>query len=329
MANRKAGASENARILVTGGAGFLGSFVLEELARAGYRNIIAPRSSEYDLRKPQAIARLMRETRPQVIIHLAAVVGGIGANRENAGRFFYENLIMGVELMEQARLDGVEKFVAVGTVCAYPKFTPVPFREDDLWSGYPEETNAPYGLAKKMLLVQAQAYRQQYGFNAIYLLPVNLYGPRDTFDPARSHVIPALIKKCVDAIDSGAPRIEVWGTGSASREFLYVEDCARAIVLAARHYDGGEPVNLGAGREITIRDLVGLVARLTGFRGEIVWDPSKPDGQPRRCLDVSRAEHEFGFRAATDFEEGLRRTIQWYLELRRAGAKPGVASVSA
>jgi GDP-L-fucose synthase len=329
MADRKAGASEDSRILVTGGAGFLGSFVLEELARSGYRNIIAPRSSEYDLRKPQAIASLMREARPQVIIHLAAVVGGIGANRENAGRFFYENLIMGVELMEQARRDGVKKFVAVGTVCAYPKFTPVPFREDDLWIGYPEETNAPYGLAKKMLLVQAQAYRQQYGFNAIYLLPVNLYGPRDTFDPARSHVIPALIKKCVDAIDSGAPRIEVWGTGSASREFLYVEDCARAIVLAARHYDGGEPVNLGAGREITIRDLVGLVARLTGFRGEIVWDPSKPDGQPRRCLDVSRAEHEFGFRATTDFEEGLRRTIQWHLELRRAGAKPGVASVSA
>src|ERR1700687_3451073 len=329
MGNRKAGASENARILVTGGAGFLGSFVLEELARAGYRNIIAPRSSEYDLRKPQAIARLMRETRPQVIIHLAAVVGGIGANRENAGRFFYENLIMGVELMEQARRDGGKKFGAVGTVCAYPKITPVPFREDDLWIGYPEETNAPYGLAKKMLLVQAQAYRQQYGFNAIYLLPVNLYGPRDTFDPARSHVIPALIKKCVDAIDSGAPRIEGWGTGSGRRAFLRVEDCARAIVLAARHYDGGEPVNLGAGREITIRDLVGLVARLTGFRGEIVWDPSKPDGQPRRCLDVSRAEHEFGFRAATDFEEGLRRTIQWYLEVRRAGAKPGVASVSA
>ena len=240
---------------------------------------------------------LIRDARPQTIIHLAAVVGGIGANRENAGRFFYENLIMGVELMEQARLCGVEKFVAVGTVCAYPKFTPVPFREDDLWIGYPEETNAPYGLAKKMLLVQAQAYRQQYGFNAIYLLPVNLYGPRDTFDPARSHVIPALIKKCVDAIESGAPRIEVWGTGSASREFLYVEDCARAIVLAAQHYNGGEPVNLGAGREITIRDLVGLIARLTGFDGEIVWDPSKPDGQPRRCLDVSRARAGIQFQS--------------------------------
>ena len=256
MADRKAQASEDTRILVTGGAGFLGSFVIEEMARTGFRNIAAPRSSEYDLREPQAIARLMRDVRPQTIIHLAAVVGGIGANRENAGRFFYENLIMGVELMEQARLGGVEKFVAVGTVCAYPKFTPVPFREDDLWTGYPEETNAPYGLAKKMLLVQAQAYRQQYGFNAIYLLPVNLYGPRDTFHPARSHVIPALIKKCIDAIESGAPRIEVWGTGSASREFLYVEDCARAIVLATRHYNGAEPVNLGAGREITIRDLV-------------------------------------------------------------------------
>ena len=329
MADRKAQASQDTRILVTGGAGFLGSFVIEELARAGFRNITAPRSSEYDLRQPQAIASLMRDVRPQTIIHLAAVVGGIGANRENAGRFFYENLIMGVELMEQARLGGVEKFVAVGTVCAYPKFTPVPFREDDLWTGYPEETNAPYGLAKKMLLVQAQAYRQQYGFNAIYLLPVNLYGPRDTFDPARSHVIPALIKKCVDAIESGAPRIEVWGTGSASREFLYVEDCARAIVLATRHYNGAEPVNLGAGREITIRDLVTLVARLTGFRGEIVWDPSKPDGQPRRCLDVSRAEREFNFRAITDFEEGLRRTIQWYLAERRGGAKPGAAAAPA
>jgi len=249
------------------------------------------------------------------------VVGGIGANRENAGRFFYENLIMGVELMEQARVHQVEKFVAVGTVCAYPKFTPVPFREDDLWIGYPEETNAPYGLAKKMLLVQALAYRQQYGFNAIYLLPVNLYGPRDAFDPSRSHVIPALIKKCMDAVETKAQRIDVWGTGSASREFLYVEDCARAIVMAARHYNGADPVNLGAGREITIRDLTSLIARLTGFRGEIVWDPSKPDGQPRRCLDVSRAEREFNFRAETDFEEGLRRTIRWYAEFRRSQSK--------
>jgi GDP-L-fucose synthase len=329
MADRSAGYPREARILVSGGAGFLGSFVVEELKRTGFGNIIAPRSSEFDLRQPQAIKALIRLARPQMIIHLAAVVGGIGANRENAGRFFYENLIMGVELMEQARLGGVDKFVAIGTVCAYPKFTPVPFREDDLWIGYPEETNAPYGLAKKMLLVQAQAYRQQYGFNAIYLLPVNLYGPRDTFDPARSHVIPALIKKCVDAIESSAPRIEVWGTGSASREFLYVEDCARAIVLAASHYNGEEPVNLGAGREITIRDLAGLIARLTGFKGDIVWDPSKPDGQPRRCLDVSRAAREFNFKAATDFEEGLRRTIQWYVEARRAEAKSGVAAASA
>jgi GDP-L-fucose synthase len=328
MTPRQTEPGPGTRILVTGGAGFLGSFLLEELARAGFRNIAAPRARDYDLRKPRQIANLMREVRPQMIIHLAAVVGGIGANRESAGRFFYENLIMGVELMEQARLGGVEKFVALGTVCAYPKFTPVPFREEDLWIGYPEETNAPYGLAKKMLLVQAQAYRQQYGFNAIYLLPVNLYGPRDTFDPARSHVIPALIKKCVDAIESNASRIEVWGTGSASREFLYVEDCARAIVLAARHYNGAEPVNLGAGREITIRELVTLIAQLTGFRGEVVWDPSKPDGQPRRCLDVSRAEREFNFRAATDFEEGLRRTIKWYVETRRSGGKARRAAVA-
>src|SRR5580658_736077 len=316
MANRKAQASKDTRILVTGGAGFLGSFVIEELARTGFRNIAAPRSSEYDLREPQSIASLMREARPQTILHLAAVVGGIGANRENAGRFFYENLIMGVEMMEQARLGGVEKFVAVGTVCAYPKFTPVPFKEDDLWSGYPEETNAPYGLAKKMLLVQAQAYREQYGFNAIYLLPVNLYGPRDSFDPAKSHVIPALIKKFLDAIATGAPRIEVWGTGAASREFLFVEDCARAVLLATQRYDKPEPVNLGAGIEIRIRDLATQIARLTGFKGEIAWDSDQPDGQPRRRLDVSRAEREFGFRASTDFESGLRRTIDWFLESR-------------
>ena len=257
--------------------------------------------------------------RPQIVIHLAAVVGGIGANRENPGSFFYENLVMGVELMEQARLHGVEKFVCAGTVCAYPKFTPVPFKEDDLWDGYPEETNAPYGLAKKMLLVQAQAYRQQYGFNAIYMLPVNLYGPRDSFDPAKSHVIPALIKKCVDAIENGSRQIEIWGTGEASREFLFVEDCARAIVMAAERYDNPEPVNVGAGREIKIRDLVELIAELTGFRGQTVWAPSKPDGQPRRCLDITRAQREFGFRATTDFEEGLRRTIEWYARARRAG----------
>src|SRR5271154_4428199 len=317
------------RVAVTGGAGFLGGHVVAELRRAGCAEVFVPRSRDYDLRRADAVAKMYADARPDVVIHLAATVGGIGANRENPGRFFYDNLTMGVELMEQARLRGVSKFVAVGTVCAYPKFTPVPFNEDDLWNGYPEETNAPYGLAKKMLLVQAQAYRQQYGFNAIYLLPVNLYGPRDSFDPAKSHVIPALIKKCLDAVENDAPWIEVWGTGSASREFLYVEDCARAIVLATQHYNGAEPVNLGAGREITIRDLVALIARLTGFNGEILWDPSKPDGQPRRSLDVSRATREFNFRAVTDFEGGLRRTIQWYLEARRTGAKSGAEAVSA
>jgi len=306
------------RIVVTGGAGFLGSHLVEQLQGMGCRDIFVPRSGQYDLRTPEAVARLYRAARPEVIIHLAAVVGGIGANRENPGSFFYDNLLMGVELMEQARRQGVEKFVAIGTVCAYPKFTPVPFKEDDLWNGYPEETNAPYGLAKKMLLVQAQAYRQQYGLNAIYLLPVNLYGPRDSSDPAKSHVIPALIKKCVDAIEKNQSRVEVWGTGQASREFLYVEDCARAIALAAERYDKPKPVNLGAGREITIRKLVSLIAELTGFRGEILWDGSKPDGQPRRCLDVSRAEREFGFRATTDFTDGLRKTIEWYREARRA-----------
>ncbi len=307
------------RVLVTGGRGFLGSHVVEELRRRGYRDVFAPGSREYDLTKTDAAVRIVGDTRPDVIIHLAAVVGGIGANRENPGRFFYENLMMGAELMEQARLHGVGKFVAVGTVCAYPKFTPVPFKEDDLWNGYPEETNAPYGLAKKMLLVQGQAYRQQYGFNSIYLLPVNLYGPRDSFDPAKSHVIPALIKKCVDAIEAGADAIEVWGTGSASREFLYVEDCARAIVLAMERYEKPDPVNVGAGREIKVKDLVELIARLTGFAGKIVWDATKPDGQPRRCLDVSRAERELGFRATTDFVEGLRKTIEWYREQRAAG----------
>jgi GDP-L-fucose synthase len=304
------------RILVTGGAGFLGSHVAAELARRGCGQVFVPRSRDYDLRNPAAIARLLADSRPQLVIHLAAVVGGIGANRENPGRFFYENLIMGAELMEQARRLGIEKFVAIGTVCSYPKHTPVPFREEDMWRGYPEETNAPYGLAKKMLLVQAQAYRQQYGLNAIYLMPVNLYGPGDSFDPAHSHVIPALIRKCAEAVERGARRIEVWGTGQASREFLYVADCARAIVLATERYNGEAPVNLGSGKEISIRDLTALIAGLTGFRGEIVWDGSKPDGQPRRCLDVSRAEREFGFSASTDFVAGLRATINWYCEHR-------------
>ncbi len=313
------------RITVTGGAGFLGSHVVERLRAAGCENVFVPRSREYDLRREEGVRRLYDRARPELVIHLAAVVGGIGANRENPGRFFHDNLVMGAELMEQARRRGVEKFVAVGTVCAYPKFAPVPFREDDLWNGYPEETNAPYGLAKKMLLVQAQAYRQQYGFNAIYLLPVNLYGPRDSFDPAKSHVIPALIKKCVDAIDQGARQIEVWGSGAATREFLYVADCAEAIVLAAERYDGVAPVNLGAGREIRIRELAERIADLTGFRGTIVWDASKPDGQPRRCLDVSRAEKEFGFRATTDFVAGLRETIRWYRAHCAASAPKGLS----
>ena len=300
------------RIVITGGAGFLGRYVVEELHRINCGNLFVPRSRDYDLRKPAQVRRMYDDAKPDVVIHLAAVVGGIGANRENPGRFFYENLVMGVELMEQARLRGVEKFVAIGTVCAYPKFTPVPFKEDDLWNGYPEETNAPYGLAKKMLLVQAQACRQQYGLNAIYLLPVNLYGPWDSFDAARSHVIPALIRKCVEAVKSRSASVEVWGTGAASREFLYVQDCARGIVLATQHYDKELPVNLGAGREIKIRALAQLIAGLTGFNGKIIWDATKPDGQPRRVLDVSRAEREFGFRATTDFRTGLERTIEWY-----------------
>ena len=278
---------------------------------------VVPRSREHDLRREPDITRLLATARPDVIIHLAAVVGGIGANRDNPGRFFYDNLIMGAQLMEGARQAGVAKFVAIGTVCSYPKFAPVPFRETDLWNGYPEETNAPYGLAKKMLLVQAQAYREQYGFNAIFLLPVNLYGPRDNFDPQTSHVIPALIRKCVDAVQTRAPEIVVWGTGRATREFLYVEDAAEAIVLAAEGYDGPEPVNLGTGNEISIQDLVGLIARQTGFTGRIVWDAAKPDGQPRRMLDTARAAEYFGFVAKTSFEEGLRKTIDWYRSSRQ------------
>jgi GDP-L-fucose synthase len=271
-----------------------------------------PLVEDYDLRKLSDIDRALADGKPDLIIHLAAIVGGIGANRENPGRFFYDNSIMGIQLIEQARQTGVAKFVVIGTVCAYPKFTPVPFHEEDLWNGYPEETNAPYGLAKKMLLVQAQAYRDQYGFNAIYLLPVNLYGPGDNFNPESSHVIPALIKKCIDARESGESFIEAWGTGSASREFLYVDDAARGIVLAAERYDGRDPINLGVGSEITIRDLLELIARLTGFSGEIRWDHSKPDGQPRRALDTSRAREAFGFTAGTSFEDGLRATIEWY-----------------
>lgn len=305
------------RVTVTGGGGFLGSAVVRRLQRAGARGVFVPRSRDYDLRTRDGIGRALVDGRPDLVIHLAAVVGGIGANRENPGRFFYENAIMGIELMEQSRLAGVGKFVQVGTVCSYPKFTPVPFREEDIWNGYPEETNAPYGLAKKMLLVQAQAYRQQYGFNAIYLIPVNLYGPGDNFDPGSSHVIPALIKKCVDARERGDDHIDVWGTGSASREFLYVEDAAEGIVLGAERYDGAEPVNLGVGSEITIRELVELIARLTQFAGEIRWDPSKPDGQPRRALDTSRARERFGFVATTPFENGLRRTIEWYQQRGR------------
>jgi len=308
------------RVMVTGGAGFLGSAVVRRLREAGATEIFVPKVEDYDLRKLADIDRALADGRPDLVIHLAAVVGGIGANRESPGRFFYDNAIMGIQLIEQARLAGVAKFLTVGTVCAYPKFTQVPFREEDLWNGYPEETNAPYGLAKKMLLVQSQAYRDQYGFNAIYLLPVNLYGPGDNFDPARSHVVPALVKKLVDAREQGDGFIEVWGSGSASREFLYVDDAARGIVLAAERYDGRDPINLGVGSEITIRDLTALIARLTGFSGEIRWDPSKPDGQPRRALDTSRAREAFGFTSSTSFEEGLRETIQWYENRQRISA---------
>ncbi len=304
------------RIVVTGGAGFLGSYVVAKLRERGCTSLTVPLVTEYDLRDRDDIRRLLADARPDIIIHLAAVVGGIGANRENPGRFFYDNAIMGIQLMEYARQSGVSKFVAIGTICAYPKFTPAPFHEDDLWNGYPEETNAPYGLAKKMMLVQSQAYRQQYGFNSIFLLPVNLYGPRDNFDPASSHVIPALIKKCIDAAERGDPFIEAWGDGSPSREFLYADDAAEGIVLATEQYNKPEPVNLGTGREITIRDLTALIARLSGFRGEIRWDPSRPNGQPRRMLDTSRARNEFGFTAKTEFEEGLKKTIDWYRSVR-------------
>jgi GDP-L-fucose synthase len=300
------------RILVTGGGGFLGSHLRQALAAAGARHIAVPRRREFDLTRLADIERLFEQERPQVLIHAAAVVGGIGANMAEPGRFFYENAIMGVQLVEAARRYSVEKTVVLGTICAYPKFTPVPFSEDDLWNGYPEETNAPYGIAKKALLVQCQSYRQQYGMNAIFLLPVNLYGPRDNFHPQSSHVIPALIRKCVEARAAGASEIVLWGDGSPTREFLYVEDAARGIVLATQRYDKPEPVNLGSGREISIRALAELIAKLTGFTGAIRWDTSKPNGQPRRCLDVSRAEREFGFRAAMPLEQGLTETIRWY-----------------
>ena len=304
------------RITVTGGAGFLGARVVEKLRAAGAKEVFVPRSRDYDLTDMAAVKRMYADARPQVVIHLAAVVGGIGANRANPGKFFYDNLMMGAQLMEEGRKAGVEKFAAVGTICAYPKFAPVPFKEDDLWNGYPEETNAPYGLAKKMLLVQAQAYRAQYGFNAIYLLPVNLYGPGDNFNPESSHVIPALIKRFAAAAGAGEKEVTVWGTGKATREFLYVDDCAQGVCLAAARYEKPEPVNIGAGFEISIKDLAGVIARLTGFGGKINWDASKPDGQPRRMLDTSRAQAEFGFKAKTNFEEGLKKTIAWYKEDR-------------
>jgi len=304
---------KNKSIIVTGGAGFLGKNVVAKLRERGCSKIFIPLIEEYDLRSIESIKKFYSLAKPDVVIHLAAVVGGIGANRENPGSFFYDNLMMGVQLMEQARLDKVEKFVAIGTICAYPKFTPVPFKEEDLWNGYPEETNAPYGLAKKMLLVQSQAYREQYGFNSIFLLPVNLYGPGDNFDPKSSHVIPALIKKFYEAKISNSPEVVVWGTGRATREFLYVADCAEAIVLATEKYDKPEPVNIGAGFEISIKELVDKISQIMDYKGRIVWDSEKPDGQPRRCLDTTRAQKEFGFAAKMGFDEGLKNTIDWYI----------------
>lgn len=307
------------RVLVTGGAGFLGTYVVEKMKEKGCREIFVPRSKDYDLVEMEPVRRLYRDAKPDIVIHLAARVGGIGANQKNPGKFFYDNLMMGVQMMEVGRQANIEKFVAVGTVCAYPKFTPVPFKEKNLWDGYPEETNAPYGLAKKMLLVQAQAYRRQYGFNAIYLLPANLYGPGDNFDPESSHVIPALIRRFVDASQLPKPStlppptVTVWGTGKPTREFLYVEDAAEGVLLATERYNKPDPVNLGAGFEVSIRDLAKLIATLTGFRGKILWDRTRPDGQPRRMLDVSRAKKEFGFKAKTSLEEGLKKTIDWFI----------------
>jgi len=309
--------AQNKRICITGGRGFLGGHLVATFKEEGYKQIFAADIDDYDLRVLDNVIRMYEEIRPEIVIHLAARVGGIGANRDHPGEFFYDNLIMGAQVMEYARQYDVEKFVAIGTICCYPKFTPVPFKEKDFWDGYPEETNAPYGLAKKMLLVQSQAYRQQYGFNAIFLMPVNLYGPGDNINPKSSHVIPALIKKCIDAVEEKKDEIVVWGTGKASREFLYVKDCARAIVLATERYNKPDPVNIGAGFEITIKDLVSLITKLTGFDGRVVWDHTKPDGQPRRMLDTSKAAREFAFRAETDFEEGLKKTIDWYIKNRR------------
>ncbi len=303
---------QDKKVVVTGGAGFLGQAVCRLLKKKGCKEIFVPRSKEYDLRLLSAIQRMLKAAQPDIIIHLAAFVGGIGANREKPGKFFYDNLMMGVQLLDAAYWFGVKKFIAIGTICAYPKFTKVPFKENDLWDGYPEETNAPYGLAKKMLLVQSQAYRQQYGFNSIFLLPVNLYGPGDNFSSQSSHVIPALIKKCVDAKMKGEDHILVWGSGRATREFLYVDDAARGIVLAAEKYNKPEPVNIGAGFEISIKDLAAKIVHLTGFKGKVVWDPSKPDGQPRRYLDTSKAKREFAFQADIKFDEGLKKTIDWY-----------------
>lgn len=307
---------KNKRVCVTGGAGFLGSFILEKLAERGAKDVFVPRIEDYDLTLEQDQGRMLDDARPDMIIHLAALAGGIGANRARPAEFFYKNLMMGVPLMHKAWEKGVDKFVAIGTICAYPKFTPIPFREENLWEGYPEETNAPYGLAKKMLLVQSQAYREQYGFNSIYLLPVNLYGPRDNFNLETSHVIPALIRKCVEAQQRGDDQIVVWGTGFPTREFLYAGDAAEGILLAAENYDGSEPVNLGSGMEISIKDLVELIVTLTGFEGKIIWDKTKPDGQPRRALDVKRARDLFGFEAQTPFEEGLRNTIEYFKEFQ-------------
>jgi len=311
------------RVVVTGGAGFLGRYIVARLQQYGNIKVSVPRKAEYDLVEGSEIKRLLAETQPDLVIHLAAVVGGIGANQRHPGRFFYENLMMGAQMMEQSRLHGVKKFVALGTVCAYPKHTATPFREEDLWNGYPEKTNAPYGLAKKMMLVQSQSYRQQYGFNSIFLLPANLYGPGDNFNPETSHVIPALIRKCIEARESGAQFMDAWGTGQASREFLYVDDCADGVLrAAAAAYNESEPVNLGTGNEITISELVQLISHLTRFEGEVRWQTDKPDGQPRRRLDVSRAFERFGFEAQMPLEEGLRRTVEWYETRRSKNASP-------